>query len=162
MNRQAAKVPNALRPDIAKAAHAIWRERMIKDGWQPGDRTDPEAKVHTWLCPFENLSPLVRDRIAEWLDSIEIAATLSDCVRNAASDQSLSTHDLKIGALVRLSTRPEPDADYEDPVGRIKAWETVRPGSGIINSITVTWPNGDTSDYAADDLELVASTPAEA
>jgi hypothetical protein len=47
----------ALRPSflLARAAHELWRERMLKEGWCPGKSFDEEHGTHDSLVPFDEL-----------------------------------------------------------------------------------------------------------
>lgn len=41
---------------LAKAAHKVWMEGKLRDGWVYGKTTDKAAKVHSCLVPYDELS----------------------------------------------------------------------------------------------------------
>jgi len=41
---------------LAKAAHQVWMEGKVRDGWKYGPVTDKEKKIHNCLVPYESLS----------------------------------------------------------------------------------------------------------
>ena len=55
------KLPmNDMDPDLmerlAEAAHIVWMEGKLRDGWKYGPVTDKEKKVHNCLVPYDQLS----------------------------------------------------------------------------------------------------------
>jgi hypothetical protein len=60
-----APLPRAALPHLAAAAHEIWRARMIEEGWRPGERFNPRAKIHDALVPFHELRPDDREAAIE-------------------------------------------------------------------------------------------------
>ena len=41
---------------MAEAAHQVWMEGKIRDGWKYGVVTDKTAKIHSCLVPYKDLS----------------------------------------------------------------------------------------------------------
>jgi hypothetical protein len=41
---------------LAEAAHNVWMEGKLRDGWQYGPVTDKEKKFHNCLVPYDQLS----------------------------------------------------------------------------------------------------------
>jgi hypothetical protein len=41
---------------LAEAAHKVWMEGKIRDGWKYGSITDKEKKIHSCLVPYDQLS----------------------------------------------------------------------------------------------------------
>ena len=41
---------------LAEAAHKVWMEGKIRDGWQHGPETDKARKIHSCLVPYNQLS----------------------------------------------------------------------------------------------------------
>jgi len=41
---------------LAEAAHQVWCEGKLRDGWKYGPVTDKEEKVHSCLVPYSMLS----------------------------------------------------------------------------------------------------------
>jgi len=156
------KIPEHLREQVARAAHAVWHQLLLNEGWTSGDRFDAEAKVHPGLRPFDQLSPFQRDLIADWVDDEDVGSSLRSAVACAMLDRELRAADMTVGALVRLlrddPTEPiDPEDDY---VGRIVEWTLRRPEIGRLESIKVSWPGGEMQEYPPGDLELAEPPPA--
>lgn len=41
---------------LAEAAHDVWVEGKIRDGWKYGPETDKPNKIHSCLIPYDALS----------------------------------------------------------------------------------------------------------
>jgi hypothetical protein len=41
---------------LAEAAHKVWMEGKLRDGWKWGPETDKEKKIHSCLVPYDQLS----------------------------------------------------------------------------------------------------------
>lgn len=41
---------------LAEAAHIVWMEGKLRDGWTYGPITDKENKIHNCLVPYDQLS----------------------------------------------------------------------------------------------------------
>jgi hypothetical protein len=41
---------------LAEAAHEVWMNGKIRDGWIHGPETDKENKIHNCLVPYDQLS----------------------------------------------------------------------------------------------------------
>ena len=41
---------------LAEAAHVVWMEGKIRDGWKHGPITDKKKKIHSCLVPYDQLS----------------------------------------------------------------------------------------------------------
>ncbi len=41
---------------LAEAAHKVWMEGKIRDGWKYGPVTDKGRKIHNCLLPYDQLS----------------------------------------------------------------------------------------------------------
>lgn len=41
---------------LAEAAHQVWMEGKLRDGWRQGDVIDKANKIHTCLVPYDQLS----------------------------------------------------------------------------------------------------------
>jgi len=159
--REQTKIPEQLREEVARCAHAIWRERMIEQGWKAGPAYDADAKVHDGLQPFDELPAFRRDLIADWIDADEMAADLFRVVESAMEDNELSAADVEVGASVRLS-RPDPtqpiDAE-DDYIGRVVECSIRRPDFGRLDTIKVQWPDGEIMEYGPSELEVVQPVP---
>ncbi|MCK9603414.1 MAG: RyR domain-containing protein [Candidatus Omnitrophica bacterium] len=46
---------------LAKAAHQVWMEGKIRDGWKYGPVTDKGKKIHSCLVAYEKLSELDKE-----------------------------------------------------------------------------------------------------
>lgn len=42
---------------LARALHEAWRQRMLSEGWRPGDSYSEEFRTHDALLPFDRLTP---------------------------------------------------------------------------------------------------------
>lgn len=154
-------IPEHLRQQVACAAHAVWHQLLLNEGWTSGDRFDAEAKVHPGLRPFDQLPPFQRDLIADWVDGEDVVRSLRSAVDCAMGDRELRAEDMAVGALVRLlrNDPTEPIDPEDDYVGRIVGWTLRRPEFGRLESIKVSWPDGDVEEYSPGDLELVEPPP---
>lgn len=50
------KIDAELLETLAEAAHKVWMEGKVRDGWKYGPTTDKEKKVHSCLIPYDKLS----------------------------------------------------------------------------------------------------------
>jgi hypothetical protein len=54
-----------INPDVleklAEAAHIIWMEGKLREGWKYGPLTDKENKIHNCLVPYDQLSELDKE-----------------------------------------------------------------------------------------------------
>jgi RyR domain len=41
---------------LAEAAHIVWMEGKLRDGWEYGALTDKTKKIHSCLVPYDQLS----------------------------------------------------------------------------------------------------------
>ncbi|MBT9138651.1 MAG: hypothetical protein DDT31_01220 [Syntrophomonadaceae bacterium] len=41
---------------LAEAAHKVWMEGKLRDGWEYGPLTDKVKKIHSCLVPYNQLS----------------------------------------------------------------------------------------------------------
>jgi hypothetical protein len=41
---------------LAEAAHQVWMEGKIRDGWKYGNMIDKDNKIHNCLVPYNELS----------------------------------------------------------------------------------------------------------
>ena len=41
---------------LAEAAHIVWMEGKLRDGWEYGTLTDKTKKIHSCLVPYDQLS----------------------------------------------------------------------------------------------------------
>jgi hypothetical protein len=41
---------------LAEAAHKVWMEGKVRDGWVYGPLTDKAKKIHSCLLPYDHLS----------------------------------------------------------------------------------------------------------
>jgi hypothetical protein len=41
---------------LAEAAHKVWMDGRLRDGWKYGLVTDKEKKIHNCLIPYDDLS----------------------------------------------------------------------------------------------------------
>lgn len=55
---------------LAEAAHKVWMEGKIRDGWQLGPVTDKKAKVHSCLVPYDQLSETDRESDRDFVRGI--------------------------------------------------------------------------------------------
>ncbi len=50
---------NKLEPDVleqlAEAAHKVWMEGKLRDGWKYGPVTDKQNKIHNCLIPYNQM-----------------------------------------------------------------------------------------------------------
>lgn len=46
---------------LAEAAHIVWMEGKIRDGWKYGSKTDKDRKIHNCLMPYNELSELDKE-----------------------------------------------------------------------------------------------------
>ncbi len=46
---------------LAEAAHKVWMEGKLRDGWQYGPITDKGKKIHSCLVPYNQLSEADRE-----------------------------------------------------------------------------------------------------
>ena len=49
-------IDDELMEKLAEAAHDVWMEGKLRDGWKLGNVIDKEKKTHTCLVPYEQLS----------------------------------------------------------------------------------------------------------
>lgn len=41
---------------LAEAAHIVWMDGKLRDGWKYGKVTDKKKKIHSCLVPYDQLS----------------------------------------------------------------------------------------------------------
>ena len=46
---------------LAEAAHKVWMDGKLRDGWKYGPETDKDKKIHSCLVPYYQLSETDRD-----------------------------------------------------------------------------------------------------
>lgn len=46
---------------LAEAAHKVWMEGKLRDGWKYGPVTDKAGKIHSCLVPYSQLSEADRE-----------------------------------------------------------------------------------------------------
>lgn len=134
---------------LARVAHENWCERMIAEGWSPGEVFDPDAHIHDALVPFDHLNPV--DRRSAYFGIV--AADCTDEIRKAIDyargrDQELGTHDMVKGLRVVHADAPEQR-------GVVVGWAEDRVFPGTLSTITVQWDSGETIEYAAAEREIV-------
>ena len=50
------KIDTELLETLAEAAHKVWMEGKLRDGWRYGPVTDKNGKIHSCLVPYNELS----------------------------------------------------------------------------------------------------------
>lgn len=50
------KIEPELMEQLAEAAHNIWMDEKLRDGWRYGPEIDKEKKLHNCLIPYKKLS----------------------------------------------------------------------------------------------------------
>lgn len=60
-------------PTTAEREHASWMRAYFAMGWQYGPKRDVAAKTHPYLVPFNELTPLERDKDEVFLAVCEFA-----------------------------------------------------------------------------------------
>jgi hypothetical protein len=53
---EANKIDKAMMEKLAEAAHEVWMQGKLKDGWTYGPVTDKDKKIHSCLVPYDKLS----------------------------------------------------------------------------------------------------------
>ena len=56
-----------------EAAHDSWVQAYLDLGWRWGEKYDPEARTHPDMVPYNDLSPLEKDKDAVFLMLCDIA-----------------------------------------------------------------------------------------
>lgn len=46
---------------LAEAAHKVWMDGKLRDGWEYGPETDKDKKIHCCLVPYDQLSESDKD-----------------------------------------------------------------------------------------------------
>ncbi len=46
---------------LAEAAHKVWMDGKLRDGWKYGPETDKDNKIHSCLVPYDQLSESDKD-----------------------------------------------------------------------------------------------------
>ncbi len=41
---------------LAEAAHIVWMDGKLRDGWTYGPETDKEKKIHSCIVPYDQLN----------------------------------------------------------------------------------------------------------
>ena len=54
-------IDDELMEKLAEAAHDVWMEGKLRDGWKPGTVIDKEKKIHTCLVPYDQLNESDRE-----------------------------------------------------------------------------------------------------
>lgn len=49
-------IEDAMMEKLAEAAHMVWMEGKLRDGWKYGPVTDKEKKIHSCLVPYDQLT----------------------------------------------------------------------------------------------------------
>lgn len=130
---------------IAAVAHRCWCKRMLEDGWRPGKIFDAEAKIHDEIRPYDQLSAFCRAKLRRQVGWDELDKDLAKSAADALMCPEFSAHDLYVGMRVRFVDDPAGD------IGRVIGWEGIDEETGMIESITVEWPNGEVVEYAPND-----------
>jgi hypothetical protein len=55
------RIDNAMMEKLAEAAHLVWMEGKLRDGWKYGPVTDKEKKIHSCMVPYDQLSEVDRE-----------------------------------------------------------------------------------------------------
>ncbi len=55
---------------LAEAAHKVWMEGKIRDGWEFGTKTDKKAKIHSCLVPYDQLSETDKESDRDFVKGI--------------------------------------------------------------------------------------------
>jgi hypothetical protein len=55
---------------LAEAAHIVWMEGKIRDGWTYGPVTDKNRKIHNCLVPYDQLSEADKDSDRDMVSGI--------------------------------------------------------------------------------------------
>lgn len=63
----------ALRSESPEELHGSWMQAYFAMGWIHGSERDPEKKTHPDLVPYDQLTPLERDKDAVFVALCEIA-----------------------------------------------------------------------------------------
>ena len=63
-------IDNETLEHLAEAAHKVWMEGKIRDGWKLGPQTDKDAKVHNCLVPYDQLSDTDRESDRDFVRGI--------------------------------------------------------------------------------------------
>src|SRR5438046_9040477 len=90
--------PELLKP-LVLAAHAIWLDRLNRDGWRLGELYDEDLKITPHLVPFEQLPAYERDHIVDrgcWDDvAAECCHNIEFSLRRVGEE--LRADELEIG-----------------------------------------------------------------
>jgi hypothetical protein len=55
------RIDNVMMEKLAEAAHLVWMEGKLRDGWKYGPVTDKGKKIHSCLVPYDQLSEADRE-----------------------------------------------------------------------------------------------------
>jgi hypothetical protein len=55
---------------LAEAAHIVWMEGKVRDGWKYGPVTDKANKIQGWLVPYDQLSESDKESVRDMMRGI--------------------------------------------------------------------------------------------
>jgi len=58
---------------LAEAAHVVWMEGKLRDGWEYGPVTDKEKKIHSCLVPYDQLSEADKESDRDMVRGIRLS-----------------------------------------------------------------------------------------
>lgn len=140
--------PHPAELQIAALAHQLWCERMIAQGWRPGDGYDRAARIHDALVPFAQLRIQDKRDTALGVIALELIDTLGqvpDYVREG--DGELMVAQLSKG--MRVAFADEPSSQ-----GTVISWVEDKDWPGFVETIAVRWDSGEVNEHAAAEREL--------
>ena len=138
--------------ELCRVTHLCWREKKIREGWQPGT-LDERARVHDALVPFEELTKRDRHVLCVAVEADEVEKFLAGIVEYERGPERLFMIDeMHEGMRVGMSKSDEP-SDDDDILGTVTGWD-VDPDSGELESIDVRWDDGEVRRYHPEVREL--------
>jgi hypothetical protein len=135
---------------IVRLAHECFCAELLEEGWRPGPAIDFEAKTHTALKAYDELTALQKERLREAvaLPDCDVVYALSHAGAIALKTPPLCLADMRVGREVHDGC----NEDEPDAVGRITDWKVADEATGRLATITVQWPDGSVVEYdGADD-----------
>lgn len=137
---------------LAEAAHELWRDTMLGNGWRPADRYDEAEHLHDALVPFCELLPL--DRREALLAARSLAdQVVAEIAYQRGDDREFTVLDVVAGQPVTLSDGGRFEGEPRESLGEVISWEA-EPESPFLSLIRVKWNSGDITEHAPSLREL--------
>ncbi len=134
---------------LAEVAHACWCEKMIQEGWRPGEETDDAAMTHAGLRPYAELSPRLRAHLRLNVNDRDVKRSLYFGLEHLFDSLPLTFDVVSVGARVRHHH------DAVEDVGTVESIQAADEEPEVIATIRVRWADGNVEECFGWELLLV-------